>query len=175
MRIKNLLWVALLVLPLAAGAQQHRRKVRKADAETREWKYEITPVSVGAKGSVVVAVWSDSSNPVVAGEQAKKNAVHGVIFKGIPANGSVPGKRPLVPASTGDEQQQQQRQAEYFDRFFEDGGAYMRFVNLNREKQQVTRVDKRKYRVGVVVVVSYDELRRELENQGIVRKLDAGF
>jgi hypothetical protein len=124
---------------------------------------------------VVVAVWSDSSNPVVAGEQAKKNAVHGVIFKGIPANGSVPGKRPLVPASTGDEQQQQQRQAEYFDRFFEDGGAYMRFVTLTSEKQQVTRVDKRKYRVGVVVVVSYDELRRELENQGIVRKLDAGF
>ena len=51
----------------------------------------------------------------------------------------------------------------------------MRFVTLTSEKQQVPRVDKRKYRVGVVVVVSYDELRRELENQGIVRKLDAGF
>ncbi len=174
MKIKGLLWVALLVLPLAAGAQQHRRKVRKADAETREWKYEITPVSVGAKGSVVVAVWSDSANPVVAGEQAKKNAVHGLIFKGMPANGAVPGKRPLVPASTGDEQQQR-KEAEYFDRFFEDGGAYMRFVTLTSEEQQVTKIDRRKYRVGVVVVVSYDELRRELENRGIVRKLDAGF
>ena len=158
----------MLALPAVVTAQQHRKKSRKADMETAQWRYEIAPVSVGTQGNVVVAVWSDSASPVVAAEQAKKNAVHGVIFKGIPSNGSIPGKRPLVQSGS-------EEHAEYFDDLFSDGGAYRRFVTLTGEQHDVTKVDRRRYRVGVVVVVSYDRLRRELEEKGIIKRLGSGF
>ncbi len=170
MSMKKLLLIVMLSLPVAVTAQQHRQKTKKANIETSEWKYEIAPVSVGSQGNVVVAVWSDSPNPVVAAEQSKKNAVHGVIFKGFPSNGSVPGKKPLVQNSAAE-----QEHAEYFDNFFADGGPYMRFVTLTGNERDVTKIDKRRYRVGAVVVVNYDNLRRELESQGIVKKLGSGF
>jgi len=36
-------------------------------------------------------------------------------------------------------------------------------------------VNKKTYKVGVVLSIAFDELRKDLEKEGIARKLDAGF
>lgn len=162
----------LICLPLVATAQKRQQK--KADEQTREWRYEIEPVTTGVQGTVVVKVWSYSKNPNIAMEQAKKNAVHGVIFKGIPTKDRVQGKKALVENSA-----KESEHADFFDSFFGDGGEYMRFVSLTNsgavEAGDIMKTDKKEYKVGVVVTVQYNDLRSFLESKGIVRKLSSGF
>ncbi len=156
-------------LPIAAAGQTKGQK-KKAEAQTEAWRYEIESVSVGQPGSVVIKVWSFSKKPIVAQEQSKKNAVHGVIYKGVPAKDRVPAKRALITDPLNTEQ------ANWLNAFFDDGGEYMRYVALtNSGAAEVLKSDKKEYKVGVTVTVSYNDLRRALEEAGLVKKLGSGF
>lgn len=168
-KLITLLLVAV-ALPVLVCAQLPKRHVKKADAQTAAWRYEIDPVEVGTQGNVLVKVWSFSKKPEVAAEQARKNAVHGVIFKGVPAKDRVPGRRPLIEGESD---------TPFFDEFFATGGDYGRFVTLtsggNVAAGDVMKVSKKEYKVGVVATVSYSDLRSYLEERGVLRKLDSGF
>ncbi|MDD2426405.1 MAG: hypothetical protein PHU00_10390, partial [Bacteroidales bacterium] len=74
-----LLFSALFfILPDAVGQS---RKKNKEDENTRNWRYEIEGVQTGVQGTYLIKVWTYSKRPDLAIEQAKKNAVHGVIFQ----------------------------------------------------------------------------------------------
>ena len=55
---------------------------KKADRDTEQFRYEIDYEKTAGEGIVSVKVSSMSKKPNIAEEQCKKNAVHGVIFKG---------------------------------------------------------------------------------------------
>ena len=168
--MKRILLLLLVCLPLLASGQN--RRIRMANEETAAWRYELESISVGnMPGTIVVKVWSYSKKPNVAAEQAKKNAVHGAVFKGIPARDRVPGKQPLVTDENA--------QADFFDSFFADGGDYMRFVTLTNTGDlgggDVLKISNKEYKVGVLVMLNYNQLRSALEEKGIVRALNSGF
>jgi hypothetical protein len=146
---------------------------RTADTYTRQWRYEIEPVNVGTQGSYLIKVWSYSKKPVVAIEQAKKNAVHGIIFKGFAGMAGVSSKRPLTNNPNLEEEKK-----DFFDPFFADGGKYMKFVSISNDGS-VAAKDRLKvgkeYKIGVIVSVSVDQLRKDLEDAGIIQKMGAGF
>jgi hypothetical protein len=157
-----------LVTMAGCGAQ------RIADKETHEFRYELEAAGVGEQGTYQVKVWTYSRNPRVALEQAKKNAVHGVIFKGFAGKDRrVPGQRPLATDASGERDR-----ADYFEPFCATGGRYQQFVSLVNNGAIAPgdrfRVGK-EYKVGVVVSVSVSELRKELENAGIIKKLGSIF
>ena len=108
-------------------------------------------------------------------EQAKKNAVHGVIFKGVPQ-----GERGCVsqPALARNSNVEQEKQA-YFNDFFAEGGKYMKFVNLTTDGAigpgDRVKISRKEYKMGVIVSVNKALLRKELEDAGIVRGLSSGF
>ncbi len=149
----------LLCLPLLAGAQ------KQADDRDAAWRYELRPTSVGTPGQVVVKVWSVSGKPDEAVAQAGRNAVHGVIFRGVPAGERVPARRPLVSDPDAN--------ADFWTKFFAERGEYRRFVTLTSNSQvadgDVLRLSNEEYRVGVLVSVAYNDLRKYLEEQGIVK------
>lgn len=171
-----ILAILLLATPFAVDAQ--RRDKAAADRDTQQWKYEIERVDVRGVGVVgdgnVVAVksWCYSKNPSVAKAQSFKNAVHGVIFKGIPVVDRVPGLKPLCSDASAE-----MKNAEYFRAFFADGGLYMRFANSSSKgsNTSVLKVDKRTYKVGVNVIVDVAALRKELERAGVINKLGGRF
>lgn len=140
--------------------------------EKINWEYEIEPVSVGTQGNYLIKVWSYSRNPELAIEQAKRNAVHGVIFKGFGGISGVPGQHPLA-----DSPNLEMEQAEFFRNFFANGGKYMKFVNITNDGS-VAAEDRLKigkeYKIGVVVSVNVAGLRRDLEEAGIIRSLGSG-
>ncbi|MBP1664456.1 MAG: hypothetical protein H6Q19_1596 [Bacteroidetes bacterium] len=146
---------------------------KKADKDTRNWVYEIEPVGVGTQGSYLIKVWSYSKKPIVAIEQAKKNAVHGIIFKGFTGIQGVPGQRPLT-----NNPNLEVEQAEFFKNFFAEGGKYMKFVNITNDGS-VAAEDRLKigkeFKIGVVVSVNVAGLRKDLEDAGILRGLNSGF
>ncbi len=162
----NLLLLLIVGFSLSVNAQARK----KADTQTVQWRYELECVSTGAAGSYLVKVWSYSKKADVALDQAKKNAVHGIVFQGFTGAGAGCTQKPLTnnPAL-------EQEKETFFKEFFADGGKYMKFVsNSGDGNKEVVKVGK-EYKVGVVVSVSKDLLRKDLEAAGIIKGLSSGF
>ena len=170
---KTIQYLSLLLIVLTSFSLSISAQNKKADKDTRNWVYEIEPVGVGTQGSYLIKVWSYSKKPMVALEQAKKNAVHGIIFKGFTGIQGVPGQRPLT-----NNPNLEVEQAEFFKNFFAEGGKYMKFVNITNDGS-VAAEDRLKigkeYTIGVVVSVNVAGLRKDLEDAGMVRGLNSGF
>jgi hypothetical protein len=171
MKKLNILSVCLLFSAFTSIVFSQARK--KAENDTKEWRYEIEPVQTGSQGTYLIKVWSYSKKPNVAIEQAKKNAVHGIIFRGFSAKERVEGKEALARNPNLEMEKQ-----EFFDDFFADGGKYMKFVNVTGDGA-VAAEDRLKvgkeYKIGVVVSVNVGSLRKDLETAGIIKGLGAGF
>lgn len=165
----SLLIMSMFFLSIGVYAQAGK----KAEKDTREWRYEIEPVQTGSTGTYLLKVWSYSKKPNVAIEQAKKNAVHGIIFRGFATRDKVEGK----PALTNNPNLEMEKQ-EFFDDFFADGGKYLKFVNVTGDGS-VASEDRLKvgkeYKIGVVVSVNVGLLRKDLETAGVIKSLGAGF
>lgn len=160
--MKNAIKIAVLGIVLGATSCASNAAV---------WRYETEAVSTGSQGSYLVKVWSYSSQPNLAIEQAKKNAVHSIIFRGFTGKQGVAGQKPL--ANINDEQIHK----EYFDNFFKNG-LYNNFVSLSGDG--VVKAEDRlrvgnEYKMGVVVSVNVQLLRKELETQGIIKPLGGGM
>ncbi|MCK9613688.1 MAG: hypothetical protein PHR81_06785 [Bacteroidales bacterium] len=146
----------------------------KADIDTYEWRYDIECFGIGTTGSYLIKVWTYSKNQNVALEQCKKNAVHGVIFKGFGGGGNgCTAQKPLASNPNVE-----QEKMDFFKNFFADGGKYMKYVGFAGDGavpvQDRLKVGK-EYKVGVVVSVQKDNLRKDLEAAGIIKGLSSGF
>ena len=119
----TVLSVSLLFMYSDLSAQKGKKK---ADKETNEWKYEVEANGTGTQGSYQIKVWTYSKNTDTAIEQAKKNAVHAIIFKGFPSKGRITGQKPLVRDSNIEIEK-----ADFFKDFFRDGGKFQKFVTIS--------------------------------------------
>lgn len=168
-KLVSVLLSSLVLFPAVLSAQAVAKK--KADKETAQWRYEIqASVGQAPKGTAIVRVWTYSKNVQVATMQAGKNAVHGIIFAGVaPTNDAkrLPGIPPII-ADPAVEQQH----ADYFKAFFADGGPYQRYVSFmaNGTPDQVIKIGK-EYKVGLIVTVQTEALRKRLEEDDIIPKL----
>ncbi len=154
---------------------QSKRKIKKANKETEQSRYEIECVGTGIQGTYLIKVWSYSKNPDVAINQSKKNAVHGVIFKGF--SGGSQGCTSQKPIARNTNLEQEKKT--FFKEFFSDGGKYMKFVSLSADGSVAAsdrlKISRKEYKIGVVVSVRKDELRKDLESAGIIKSLSSGF
>lgn len=146
---------------------------KKANKDTQKWRYDIEAAGVGTQGTYLVKVWSYSKKPSVAMEQSKKNAVHGVIFKGFVGKPGVPGQKALATSPAIEQEKQQ-----FFEEFFADGGKYAKYV-YESTSGAVAAEDRMKvgkeYKIGIVVSVNVDALRKDLEAAGVIKGLSSGF
>lgn len=137
----------------------------KANKDTKSFRYDLECVNNGVKGTYLVKVWSYSKKKDVATEQCKKNAVHGIIFKGYSGTNGCISQRPLA-SNPGVEMEYE----EYFDLFFEDNGEYLKYVHVTAGSQEIIKIGK-EYKVGVIVSVAKDNLRKALEEAGVIKKM----
>jgi hypothetical protein len=164
--MKRLLLLAAALF-VVVGASAASRKLKNSDTE--KFQYELEGVSNGAQGTYLVKVWTYSATKNANIERCKKNAVHGIIFKGYEASANARGQRPLVSAPGAETEH-----ADFFELFFKDGGEYNKYVKVTMGSQEIVKVG-RTYKVGLVVSVSKDALRKALEKAGVVKALGAGF
>lgn len=73
-------------------------------------------------------VWGKGKNQRSALEQAKKNALRDVIFKGITAGNGGCKTRPLLPMANAEEKNEK-----YFNAFFGNDGDWKKYVSLNEK------------------------------------------
>lgn len=180
--LKKVLPCYLLVFMYTSAFSQRKQKL--ADNDTFEWQYDIECYGATAKhGFKIVKIWSYSKEKSVATTQAKKNAVHGVIFKGYAGVGrECRASRPLMNRDMTDKEYK-----DFFKDFFLDDGDFNRFVTYASDYKGISDVQKLvknkkekkdkfyQYKIGVVVSVASDELRKHLETEGIINSLAKGF
>ena len=105
----------------------------------------------------------------VAENQCRKNAVHGVIFKGYGGGQGCVSQRPLANQPGVEDQYK-----DYFKEFFAEGGEFQKYASIMEGTVETVKVG-REYKVGVVVSVRKDDLRKALEAAGIIKTLNSGF
>lgn len=134
--------------------------------------YSITGAGVGTDGNKIVEVTGTAGNVKKAMEQARKNAVAAVIFRGIPAGDGTLSIPPMSPLG----EQLYRNNSKYFDKFFDKEKTYLQFVNFTSTDipsgiNNIETKDGR--RVKVYVQILYDNLRRRLEQDGILTSMSA--
>ncbi len=167
------LFILLFLGACVINADAQRKKKKEIAGYTKQ-NYEISCIGVGNEGTKLIAVYGYGKTPERATYEAKRNAIHGIIFKGTEvSSGGCQGIKPLAKSASLETER-----ADFFEKFFADGGLYLNFISLSAEakaSRSVTKVDKKTYKVGTAVAVRYDALRKELENAGIIKKLSSGF
>lgn len=138
--------------------------VLTADAQFA--KFDTECLGIEGDGSQTVRAWGTGRNRADATEQAKKNAVSDILFKGVRGGSAECNLKPLVT-----EVNARERYEEYFDRFFMDGGEYTKFVSAADEK--LFSKNKQKNKVGayfgVTVRVLRGELKAQLKADGVIK------
>ena len=167
-RILSIILILSLAGTVAFGQGKDRRESFKS------WdNYEITTEKVGVEGTKFVKVWGFGKTEDKAIMAAKRNAVHACLFRGIPGAQNAGATPPICsnPNAFDDNY-------DYFCDFFQAGSDYLKYVNMTTDGVPSGQ-DKRKvkggYKCAIYVQVMYDNLKKKMEADGIVRKLSTGF
>lgn len=162
MKVINIMAIATLVVLGTACSKTTHKDVVSSVAYT---KFETTCMGVEGDGSQTLRAWGKGNNEADAIEQAKKNAVMDVLFKGIKGTGEC-NQTPLVP-----EVNARERYAQYFNPFFKDGGEYRKFVR-EEKANEASRLKSRGTSTenwGIIVTVDREGLRQQLEEDGVLK------
>ncbi len=157
--MRNISWLVLL-LTISIGS---------CTAQSGAYTNPISCLGVESDGSQTLESWGSGRNRADAVEQAKKNAVNEVLFKGILNGKSDCERRPLVP-----EVNARQKYSAYFNAFFADGGEYLNYVSMQDERidDKIARGrQKGSHTVSnrVIVRVLRPDLEQKLRKDGILK------
>lgn len=127
--------------------------------------FQTECLGVELDGSQTLRVFGKGKNKADAIEQAKKNAVRDVLFKGINAGSGECSQRPLV-----NEVNAQEKYAYYFNPFFKDKGSYLKYVKLDEKRlSRIKSSNNTQENWGVVVTVDRAALQQQLINDNIIK------
>lgn len=162
----------IVALMMVGSVAAQKRSERKAAFNSR-YNYEINIAGVGMDGTKVYKVWGYGKKVQDAILNAKRSAVAAAIFKDIPGRSGVEGSPAICQESNAAEVH-----SDYFDAFFAFSGPWQNYVNLTNDAAPSGK-DRLKvkdgYKVGIIVQVLYDNLRKDLEEAKIVKRLDSLF
>ncbi len=127
---------------------------------------EIECMGVESDGSQTLRVWGIGRNKFDALEQAKKNAVKAVIFKGIRNGSQECNIRPLIYEVNAEEKYQY-----YFNAFFKDDGEHRKYVSTEDRRPLTNKKENTKTQVkyGTTVRVLRAELQQRLIDDKIIK------
>ena len=132
-------------------------------------RYEMECAGVGVQGTYLVKVWAYGSERDINIDLLKRYAVHGVIFRGYTGKSGCPSQRPMASSPA-----LEQERANFFGPFFDIDRAYNKYASDAGGGLDRIRVGN-EYKIGKVITVSKDLLRRDLEAAGVIRGLADGF
>ncbi len=121
-------------------------------------------LGVDPNGDQTLRTWGNGVNKAEAIEQAKRNAVSDVLFKGINDGSADCSRRPII-----NEVNAREKYEKYFKVFFRDGGAYNKYVTI--EENRTSRIKSKSSTMeawSVVVVVNRDALRDRMIDDNVI-------
>ena len=132
-------------------------------------RYDIECAGNGVQGTYLVKVWVYGKPDNITSNEINKCAVHGIIFKGFEEKNDCKGQKPLAQSPD-----LEQEEADFFNAFFNIDQSYAKYVTEVEGTAERVKLGK-EYKIGAIVSVSKDLLRKDLETAGIIRGLSDGF
>ena len=124
------------------------------------YSYETQCLESKLDGTQTVKAWGKGENKNNALEQAKKNALHEIIFEGIRQGSTNCESRPLVP-----EVNARSKYGSYFIKFFK--GDYSKFLSVvNVDPSEVN--NSKTYLVGTTLTIKVADLKQRLFDDNII-------
>lgn len=166
----ELLFISLFIFPNVSFAQS-KREIKSLMENFAN--YEVTTVKVAVDGTKFVKVWGYGKKVDAAIINAKKNAVHACLFRGLPGMETAMPTPPIIRDRNSFEDNN-----DYFMDFFMTGGDYIQYINVTTDgvpSGQDRREVRGGYKVALYIQVMYDNLKKRMEEDGLVRKLSDGF
>jgi hypothetical protein len=144
-----------------------------SDPQTKiagNYSYNTQCVGIEGDGTQTLKAWGSGRNRSDAFEQACKNAVYDVLFKGIKDGKSECEMKPLAP-----ELNARQKHETYFNIFFTDGGEYKKYISMDDEHTKYKGEREKKNGTGsdtysTIVIVKRPQLKEKLIQDGIISK-----
>lgn len=131
------------------------------------YNYDSRIISTELDGSYNIRAFGRGRNAVVAYDEARKQAVYDILFKGVQSSNSrVSSLKPLMLEVNAKE-----RYEDYFNAFFADGGAYKEFTSLHDTRILTENWHNNKLQVLVQVSITVDRkgLKQKLINDNILK------
>ena len=172
MKFLKICIVALFIVPVNSLFSQTNSNRKVTEDRTRNWQYEsICSESGGTGSSYLIEVTSYVGDVRLALNQAKKNAIHAVLFKGVAGNNlGCTAKEPLIKNGVYNDN------FEYFEDFFYNTRQYNQYATSPSGSAESTEKLKRKMnRVTFIISVNVDELRKKLEYDKIIEPMGAAL
>lgn len=146
---------------LAAGSCAKKAVVSSA------YNYPPEIISMERDGSVTMRVWGEGRNRGDAVEQARKEAVHTIIFK----HQTAAGKSPAQTRALVNEANAETKYRTFFNQFFADGGDYAKFVTKEDRRRGSNESQRSTIQVkyGITMRVLRAELEQYLIQEGILK------
>lgn len=150
---------------------------KKKEKKLMEYYYELSlsqENAASASGFKVFKVWSyGKKKELITKDVCMRNAIHGLLFKGLAANdeGTQGVLRPLCPEGYI-------AHKEYFDKFFLSGDYKQYIQSTSRGAQSagdVIKTANKEWKVGLLVQVNVNALRKRLEKDGIIESVNGIF
>ena len=128
--------------------------------------FETVGLGSERDGSMTVRAWGKGKDKADALEQARKNALYDVIFKGVKQGEGTFNARPLIYEVNAETKYEY-----YFNKFFADGGEYTTYATLEDENRRARMVAKGKAQENwsTVIRVKRSELKQRLIDDGIIK------
>lgn len=163
LKTSSILLLFLVGFTLNSSAQKKQKKTAGF------YEYEIECLGVEGDGSQTVRSHGKGRNREDAIEQAKKNAVMDVLFKGITKGNSECNTKPVLFNPNAREKFE-----DYFNAFFVDGGPYKEFITSEDGSDMHSEVRKGRSQAGsqedyaVVVRVQRAKLKERMIQDKII-------
>lgn len=162
--MNKLLYLILLLFSFSASVNAQKKAIVGYNYELSLSKENVAATS----GFKIFKIWSyGKKKELLTKDICMRNAIHAVIFKGLAASDI--GTQGNVPAMCPEGYDAHQ---EYFDGFFESGD-YMQFIQLTSKGAQqagdVIRTANKEWKVGLLVQINVNALRKRLEADGIIQ------
>ena len=148
---------------------------KKNNNQSYDYELEMSSSFPSATaGYVVFKVWSfGKEKHLLTKDVCMRNAIHGVLFKGIvaPDTGAQGNVDALIPGGN-------ETDKKFFDEFF-NSGEYMKYIQAtNRggiQAGDVMKISNKIYKVGMLVQVNLSALRKRMEDAGIIKSARSIF
>lgn len=134
------------------------------------YSYQIECVSIEKGGYAVLRVWDSKQGKNYKYEQARKDAVHAILFSGVPPTNSCVTQKPVL----GDSESQKNFE-KIQNEFFSKNGVWSKYTRMAETQDALPQSIGNKNWKVYQVSVAKDLLRKDLEDKQIIKPLNSGF
>ncbi|MCX8490602.1 MAG: hypothetical protein ORN54_06000 [Cyclobacteriaceae bacterium] len=132
--------------------------------------YQIECISIENDGYITLKIWDSKQGKNYKADQARKDAIHAILFSGVPPTNSCATQKPILTDS-----ESQNNFEKIQSEFFGKNGAWTKYTRMAETQYALPQsIGKKNWKVYQVAVAK-NLLRKDLEDQKIIKSLNSGF